>query len=630
MKRRCGTLLLVLSLLAGSLYAKTLYVDDNAPGDPGPGDTKISDPNEDGSADHPFDSIQEAIDAASSMPPYSSVWPRVGDTIIVAPGHYLASDPWQYDEINFKDKAIRLISSAPTDFSVAERTVLCGVVVFKGFEGSTCLLQGFKIQSIAHGGILGNGTDAAISHCILSGNGPCGGTVLKDVHGRISNCLIVDNKTVWRCGVTPVISGCTQFFNCTIANNASSVSLARDNTMGDTPIKVHNCIIYENANGNQQILESLPSRGVPSLESQIDHCLIQGWYAHASAPPALWTTNFEGDPCFVQPGRWEGDTLIEGDYHLKSEGFRWIERPKHASHWDVDFETSCAIDAGDPMDLLGDEPERGPDDPNGLYGVNHAIDCGAYGGTSQASLAPTGTTRWVSPDGIYYRDWGPPLGVGGVDLRDYLPLAVGNSWSRTTATESIQSVIVTGRLKYRGQEIYMLADTSPLGGRRLACGFIDYVLYTIQDPASEARQPVHAEPNEARYPRILTVGSTIEAPVDLFAPETSPRRPALVLRGALADVLAGTKFDPNQFASVKQAVTTSSMTFNPSEPLDLGDVIAVREKMADGAAGEPIALFARGIGPLLLDGEPVTNIQVGRVIVTRETTGSSTSTAQSP
>ena len=40
----------------------TVYVDDDAPDDPGPNDQTISDPLEDGSAEHPFDSVREAID----------------------------------------------------------------------------------------------------------------------------------------------------------------------------------------------------------------------------------------------------------------------------------------------------------------------------------------------------------------------------------------------------------------------------------------------------------------------------------------------------------------------------------------------------------------------------------------
>jgi probable HAF family extracellular repeat protein len=56
---------------------RILYVDDDAPNDPGPGDPSISDPLEDGSKAHPFDAIQEAIDAALCR-----------DTVIVLDGTY--------------------------------------------------------------------------------------------------------------------------------------------------------------------------------------------------------------------------------------------------------------------------------------------------------------------------------------------------------------------------------------------------------------------------------------------------------------------------------------------------------------------------------------------------------------
>ena len=41
-----------------------LHVDDEAPNDPGPNTPTVSDPDEDGSPEHPFDMIQEAIDAS--------------------------------------------------------------------------------------------------------------------------------------------------------------------------------------------------------------------------------------------------------------------------------------------------------------------------------------------------------------------------------------------------------------------------------------------------------------------------------------------------------------------------------------------------------------------------------------
>ena len=63
---------------AGDASAQTTwYVDDDAPSDPGAGDPTISDPNEDGSAAHPFDAIQEGINAAVN-----------GDTVLVLDGEY--------------------------------------------------------------------------------------------------------------------------------------------------------------------------------------------------------------------------------------------------------------------------------------------------------------------------------------------------------------------------------------------------------------------------------------------------------------------------------------------------------------------------------------------------------------
>ncbi|MBU0719412.1 MAG: hypothetical protein KJ749_14285, partial [Planctomycetes bacterium] len=57
--------------------APELYVDDDAPNDPCPGSLGCSDPLEDGSPEHPFDDIQEAINAASH-----------GDRIVVLAGVY--------------------------------------------------------------------------------------------------------------------------------------------------------------------------------------------------------------------------------------------------------------------------------------------------------------------------------------------------------------------------------------------------------------------------------------------------------------------------------------------------------------------------------------------------------------
>ncbi len=72
--------------LAWPAAAGTIYVDDNAPGDPGPGDPTVSDPLEDGSASHPFDAIQQGIDAAVGGDTLRRAGAGTGEERIVARG----------------------------------------------------------------------------------------------------------------------------------------------------------------------------------------------------------------------------------------------------------------------------------------------------------------------------------------------------------------------------------------------------------------------------------------------------------------------------------------------------------------------------------------------------------------
>lgn len=137
-----------------------IYIDDDAPNDPGPGDPNVSDPLEDGSADHPFDSIQKAIGAS-----------RGGCTLTVSPGLYR-------ENINLGGKSIVLRSTDPLDPSVVAGTVIDGgwagsVVTFQGDEGTTCTLSGFKIingQGPVGGAINGAGTLATIQQNLVTSN----------------------------------------------------------------------------------------------------------------------------------------------------------------------------------------------------------------------------------------------------------------------------------------------------------------------------------------------------------------------------------------------------------------------------------------------------------------------------
>jgi len=68
---------------------------------------------------------------------------------------------------------------------------------------------------------------------------------------------------------------------------------------------------------------------------------------------------------------------------------------------------------------------------------------------------------------------------------------------------------------------------------------------------------------------------------------------ALVMRGTLAEVLAGTSIDPVELLKGPWP-----------------DVIAFRKVREDGTPGEPIAIFARGLGPLFIAGYPIAGANI--------------------
>jgi hypothetical protein len=163
--------------------------------------------------------------------------------------------------------------------------------------------------------------------------------------------------------------------NCTIANNESGLSVGT--------ATIENCIIYNNS-GSQL--------GVGDTETlNISYCNLQGGLEGITGGGIVnWGPgNIDTDPCFVRLGCWiMGEiTLVEGDYHLRSEGWRWNTEGKS---WTYDFVTSRCVDAGNPASDLGDELMSVPRDPDNIWGINLRINMGAYGGTSQAGMPPHG------------------------------------------------------------------------------------------------------------------------------------------------------------------------------------------------------------------------------------------------
>ena len=184
-----------------------------------------------------------------------------------------------------------------------------------------------------------------------------------------------------------VSEGSAHLKYCTVSGNRAEVYGGGIAGWWNSDITISSCILWNNAaaHGSEQALasESNPSRisfeysdikDGPSTTYQEAGCLIN------------WKLgNIHVEPEFVQPGYWQNDTWIGGNYHLKSSGWRW---DSDGGVWTYDQVTSRCIDAGNPGAALADETAAVDLDPYNLFGSNLRVNMGAYGGTSRASIGP--------------------------------------------------------------------------------------------------------------------------------------------------------------------------------------------------------------------------------------------------
>jgi hypothetical protein len=282
-----------------------ITVDDDAIGDPGMGDVNVSDPLEDGTPEHPFDAIQEAIDAA----PDSA-------SIMISPGTY-------FENITLSNKTIQLMGYDPNShtFPLIKGDHISPVISITGNQDVNCVLDGLFISDGAIG-IMCINTSPKIMHCVIEGTNDEGpGILCQD-----SNAVII---------------------NCTITGNTGALISENGQVVLD------NCILWDN--GPQSIMV------VAGANPLITYSNIQGL-----DPSYVGNGNIDTDPLFADPGYWDNnntpedpndDVWITGDYHLQSQAGRW---DPITQVWVEDEQTSPCIDAGDPNTDISMEPE-----PNG-------------------------------------------------------------------------------------------------------------------------------------------------------------------------------------------------------------------------------------------------------------------------
>jgi putative surface-exposed virulence protein len=208
-------LIAALAICPGMLLGRTIIVDDDARDDPGPGDPAVSDPLEDGTFGHPFDAIQEGINAAVA-----------GDTVLVLKGVYTGEGN---RDLNFGGKAITVRSRHGAKMCIIDCGEVARGVTFETGETRESVLDGFTIQNGFEwegGGILCDQASPTIRNCIVTACRAEFGAAgvrffLSDA--LLSRCQIVGNTAVgawYDCtGGISCVAGAVVIEGCYIKGN---------------------------------------------------------------------------------------------------------------------------------------------------------------------------------------------------------------------------------------------------------------------------------------------------------------------------------------------------------------------------------------------------------------------------
>ncbi len=214
------------------VFILVYYMDDNAPGDPGPGDTGVSDPLEDGSPLHPFDSIQEAIDASADQA-----------IINVIDGTYTGLGN---RDIDFYGKAITLRSLNGPANCIIDCEGLGRGFDFHSGETQQTIVDGFTVTN-------GQADSGGAVRCLNSSP-------------QIKNCVISKNKPdgIWTEGDGALIAGNTQV----ISNNLTGSGTLQ--LEPNTVINMHGSNIFCNLFGPGTIKVSIYTELIIGGDAIID------------------------------------------------------------------------------------------------------------------------------------------------------------------------------------------------------------------------------------------------------------------------------------------------------------------------------------------------------------------------
>ncbi len=249
-----------------------LVVDDDGPNDwwqfgGQPQDPQLSDPLEDGSIDHPFDAIQEAVNAAST-----------NYTILVREGEYYGVGNRDIDPVAL-DLRILAENQADPSLTVVKSHGLGPVFVFQGGQTTNTVLAGFTIQSSMEG--------------IDCSNGDCGeenGIVCRDASSpTIVNCIVQycrDDAIYCEFNSNPTISD--TIIRRIGDNDAVITGSVEDSVHGiyakDSTPKIQNCVIEDIYEGCG--IYASGSLGIKIIDTAVSNA--ENWHGEGRG---IWLVN---------------------------------------------------------------------------------------------------------------------------------------------------------------------------------------------------------------------------------------------------------------------------------------------------------------------------------------------------
>ena len=289
---RLATFACALLGASASLSAQ-VFLDDDAPGDPGPNDPTVSDPLEDGSPEHPFDALLEAIQAAPGFTAHVVVEPGrysgPGNAAIATPKSFLVVGRRGADETIFDLQGAKFLSVSGSFVGLEGLTVLGGSGASTGAVESSlaCELQVF--------------------HCVFAfnhatGAGAVGGALTVAGSLNCANTAFLSNRSEGNGGAVAVAGDSDNvadhdFFYCTWRNNRAQGGGAALWFEGTASVpafsrSVAESILWNNValgGAHAQIGEAVPGN------AHVSGSIVEGGWS------GLGSANLDLDPVFAFP-----------------------------------------------------------------------------------------------------------------------------------------------------------------------------------------------------------------------------------------------------------------------------------------------------------------------------------------